>query len=287
MTVLEGIQKSTEFLAKKGVDSPRLNAELLLAHVLNMPRMQLYLSFERALTGAETDLLRECIRRRGQREPWQHVAGSTSFCGLEITVNRHVLIPRPETELLAESGWQFLLSLKDSGHAPTALDIGTGSGCIAVVLAVKCPAARVHALDVSSEALEVAAGNAARHHVQDRIVFLQGDGLAALPSRLRFDLVITNPPYIPSAEIETLKPEVRDYDPRLALDGGADGLDCIRRIAAEAGGFLQPEGRLLLEFGDGQAQQVSALFEMQNWIVEAIQPDYSQRPRFLIAKPRL
>src|SRR5215469_6765503 len=147
MTVLEGIQKSAEFLAKKGVESPRLQAELLLAHVLKLPRMKLYLNFERALTEPETDVFRELVKRRSQREPLQHIVGSTSFCGLEIAVNRNVLVPRPETEILAELGWKWLWredrgsKIEDgrSNGGRTALDFGTGSGCIAIALAFKCP----------------------------------------------------------------------------------------------------------------------------------------------------
>ena len=134
MTVLEGIQKSADFLQKKGVDSPRLQAELLLAHVLKLPRMKLYLNFDRALTDSETDGLRELVRRRGTREPLQHIVGSTSFCGFEIAVNRHVLIPRPETELLAEEAWKWLSTVSDQ---PSALDFGTGSGCIVIAIAAK------------------------------------------------------------------------------------------------------------------------------------------------------
>src|SRR6185312_14634278 len=151
MTVLEGIQKSAEFLAKKDVDSPRLQAELLLAHVLKLPRMKLYLNFERALTEPETSAFRDLVKRRSQREPLQHITGSTSFCGLEIAVNRHVLVPRPETELLAEAGWTFLSTLHS--QPSTALDFGTGSGCIAIALAAKCPTAHIIALDVSKQAL--------------------------------------------------------------------------------------------------------------------------------------
>ncbi len=137
MTVLEAIQKSSSFLAKKQVDSPRLQTELLLAHLLKLPRMQLYLQFDRALSVPEQDAFRELVRRRGLREPLQHIVGSTSFCGFEIVVNRHVLVPRPETELLAERAWQFLGARNST--PPTALDFGTGSGCIAVALAAKRP----------------------------------------------------------------------------------------------------------------------------------------------------
>jgi release factor glutamine methyltransferase len=281
MTVLEGIQKSTEFLAKKEVESPRLQAELLLAHVLKLPRMKLYLNFERALTEPETDTFRELVKRRAQREPLQHIVGTTSFCGLEIAVNRHVLVPRPETELLAEAGWSFLSTL--DSRPSTALDFGTGSGCIAIALAAKSPTAKITALDISPDALNLAQQNAAKNNAADRIEFVQGDGFAALPPGTQFDLIISNPPYIPTAEIATLDPEVRDYDPRSALDGGADGLDFYRRLAAEASPFLKPGGKIMLEFGEGQAGAIQEIFEKQKWIVEAIRPDYTQRQRILIA----
>jgi release factor glutamine methyltransferase len=284
VTVLEAIQRSTEFLGRKGVDSPRLQTELLLAHLLKLPRMKLYLSFERTLTPGEVDAFRELIKRRGQREPLQHIVGSTSFCGLEIAVNRHVLVPRPETELLAERGWTFLNGLSTINSQPTtALDFGTGSGCLAIALAAKCRAAEVWAADISPEALALAHQNAVRHGVGERIRFRQGDGFAALPQGARFDLIISNPPYIPSAEIAALQPEVRDHDPRRALDGGVDGLDYGRRLAAESAPFLKPGGRLMLEFGDGQAERLRAIFQEQKWVVEAIAEDYTHRPRFLVA----
>jgi release factor glutamine methyltransferase len=301
VTVLEAIQKSTEFLAKRNIESPRLQCELLLAHVLKMPRLKLYLNFERTLTTAETDVLREFIKRRGQREPLQHITGSTSFCGFEIAVSRQVLVPRPETELLAELGWQFLSTIS---HQPsTALDFCTGSGCVAIALAAKCPDAKIIATDVSADALALANENAARNNVAGRIEFLQGDGFAALavvgqasslfsystkkagkmPAPL-FDLIISNPPYIPSAEIKTLEPEVRDFDPRAALDGGKDGLDFYRLIASQAGAFLKPGGKITVEFGDGQAEAIRKIFETEKWIVEAVKEDYSQRARILIAR---
>ena len=320
MTVLEAIQKSAEFLAKKGVESPRLQTELLLAHLLQLPRMKLYLNFERALTPAETDVLREFVKRRGRREPLQHITGSTSFCGFEIAVNRHALIPRPETELLAEAGWEFLSSCgRESAHsseqndqrrltsAATALDFGTGTGCIAIALAAKCPAAKIVATDISTEALALAGENAVRNNVADRIEFVPGDGFAALEdgwgerprepgenasadgspgvSPHQFDLLISNPPYIPSAEIATLQPEVRDFDPRGALDGGADGLDFYRKLAVAAKPFLKPAGKIMLEFGDGQADAIRKIFETEKWIVEAVREDYSHRQRILIARP--
>ena len=282
MTVLEAIQKSAEFLGKKNVESPRLQTELLLAHLLKMPRMKLYLNFDRALTTAETNALRELVKRRSQREPLQHIIGSTSFCGLEMTVNRHALVPRPETEMLAELGWQFLSTLKL--QPSTALDFGTGTGCIAIAIAVKTPDAKITALDISTEALALAKENAARNNVAERIDFLPSDGFAALAAGTKFDLIVSNPPYIASAEIATLDPEVRDFDPTGALDGGADGLDFYRKISAEAKVFLKPDGKIMLEFGDGQADAIKKIFENEKWIVEAVQEDYSQRARILIAK---
>jgi release factor glutamine methyltransferase len=322
VTVLEAIQKSTEFLGKKNVESPRLQTELLLAHLLKMPRMKLYLNFERALTATETDALRELIKRRSQREPVQHITGSTSFCGYEIAVNRHVLVPRPETELLAELGWQFLNQLSE-GRIPQVpdqnlingdsqssslrvLDFCTGSGCIAIALTAKCPNAKIVATDISAAALALAKENAARNNVAERIEFLQGDGFATLKdgwderprepgladgqngsprvSPHQFDLITSNPPYIPSAEIATLEPEVRDFDPHDALDGGADGLEFYRLIASQARAFLKPGGRVMVEFGDGQAEAIRKIFETEKWIVEAVKEDYSQRARILVAR---
>lgn len=281
MTVLEVIQRSSEFLAKKGVDSPRLQVELLLAHVLAMPRLKLYLNFERALTDAELEQARALVKRRGQREPLQHILGTACFCGLEMAVNRDVLVPRPETEILAERAWQFLSTLHPQSAA--VLDFGTGSGCLAIAIAVHAPTAEVHALDVSPAAIRVAGDNAVRHGIAQRILFHEGDGFAALPPELRFDLIVANPPYISSAEIDTLEPEVRDHDPRLALDGGPDGLACYRRIAAEATARLKPGGRLMLEFGDGQGTALRDLFTATGWQVEGVERDYTGRERFLIA----
>jgi release factor glutamine methyltransferase len=282
VTVLEAIQKSTEFLGKKNIESPRLQTELLLAHLLKMPRMNLYLNFERVLTPAETDALRDFIKRRAAHEPLQHIVGSTSFCGFEIAVNRHVLVPRPETELLAESGWSFLATCRSP--LVTALDFCTGSGCIAIALAAKCPTAKIVATDISADALAHATENAARNKVAQRIEFLQGDGFSAMSTQSQFDLIISNPPYIPSAEIAALQPEVRDFDPRLALDGGADGLEFYRLIASQANAFLKPGGKIMVEFGDGQSAAVRKIFETQKWIVEAVKEDYSHRARILVAR---
>ena len=282
---MEVIQQSTEYLAKRELDSPRLQIELLLAHVLRVPRLRLYLDFARVLTPAELDAVRALLRRRARREPLQHLVGSTSFCGFEIEVNPAVLIPRPETEVLAERAWNFLAENSEkSAGTRRALDWGTGSGALAVSLAVKCPVAEWVAIDVSAAALVVAARNAARHGVAERIRFLESDGFAALPAEDSFDLIVTNPPYIATDEIAMLQPEVRDYDPRQALDGGADGLDFYRRLAGELAPRLRAGGRLMAELGDGQAEAVSEIFRANKWVVEAVVADYSGRSRVLIAK---
>ncbi len=280
--MLEVIKKSSEFLAKKGVDSARLQTELLLAHLLKLPRMKLYLNFERTLSPTELDALRALVMRRSQREPLQHIIGSTSFCGLEMLVNKHVLAPRPETELLAELGWQFLSTI--NSQSPTCLDFGTGSGCIAIAIAAKCPTARIVAVDVSVDAIAIAKQNAANSGVIDRIEFRCGDGFATLNGDDKFDLIVSNPPYIASEEIAALEPEVRDFDPRNALDGGRDGLDFYRRLAAEAGIFLKPRGKIIIEFGDDQAKGISDIFTADRWTVESIHQDYTKRERMLMAR---
>lgn len=282
MTVLEAIQKTADFLTPKGVDSPRLQAELLLAHVLKLPRMKLYLNFDRALAPAEVDAFREMVRRRAQREPLQHIVGSVSFCGLEIASNRNALIPRPETEVLAQMGWEFLQ--QHPSATPTAFDFGTGTGCLPISLAVNCPRARVWAGDVSNEALTLARANAAKHGVSERVQFVESDGFAGLAEDQRFDLIVSNPPYIASAEIATLQPEVRDFDPRLALDGGTDGLEFYRILAGQGRARLNPGGKIMVEFGDSQAAAIAEIFSRENWVVEAIRQDYSPRDRFLLAK---
>lgn len=285
MTILEAIQRSAEFLAKKGVGSARLQAELLLAHVLNMPRLQLYLNFQRELAPPEAEALRTLAVRRGQREPWQYIVGSVSFCGLELMVNRSVLIPRPETEQLAERAWRFLAARAVAGGSrPQALDLGTGSGCLAIALAVHAPEAALLAVDISAASLEVARANVARRQLDERVRLVEADGFAGLSSQDQFDLIVSNPPYIPSAEIESLEPEVRDFEPRGALDGGPDGADFYRRIAAEAGAHLKPDGRLMVELEEDGAGAARRIFVERGWEVEAIETDLSGKPRILIAR---
>ena len=297
MTVLDVIQRSSDFLTRKGVESPRLQIELLLSHVLQMPRMRLYLSFDRTLTETELEAVRLLVKRRGEREPLQHLVGSTSFCGLEMTVTRDVLVPRPETELLAEQAVQFLLasaSVAAGGSAkPTrVLDFGTGSGCLAIVMAARCPDVLVHAVERSEAALAVARGNAQRHGVTPRIQFHCADSLAAAWPAAEaagavageFALVVSNPPYLATKEIASLQPEVRDFDPRMALDGGEDGLDFYRMLADGAGAWLKPGAPLMVELAADQAGAASGVLQERGWRVERIEKDYGGHERILIAR---
>lgn len=276
---MESILAQTERFRAAGMESPRLEAELLLAHVLDRRRLELVSDPGKILLPAESALFNGYCERRLLREPWQYITGSTDFCGLEFEVSPAVLIPRPETEILAELGWTFLKSR--SGEPPLVLDWGTGSGCLAITLACQAPQAQVYAVDISPDALAVAGRNAARHGKNGQVHFLLGDGFSALPRPLRFDLVVANPPYIASAEIPELQPEVGSHEPQLALDGGPDGLDFYRRLAEETSAYLSPEGRLLMEIGDGQETAIEALFKARSWPPPASHQDYSRRIRCL------
>ena len=281
--VIELLKLSTEYLGKRGVESARLNAELLLAGALKLPRLKLYMEFEREVGEPELTQYRDWIKRRGQREPLQHLLGQTGFCKATIQTTKAALIPRPETELLAERGWTFL---RGRGAEAEFLDIGTGTGCVAIAMLLELPqTARAVAVDLSPDAATLAALNAEKNAVLPRMEVLTGDVFEVIPAARRFDLIVSNPPYIPSAEIETLTPEVRDFDPRLALDGGADGLDFYRKLAARSADWLKPGGVLWIEFGDGQAPALSELFTAHNWIVGAAEKDYSGRERMLMATP--
>lgn len=285
MTVLEIIQKSTEFLARRGVESPRLQIELLLARRLGIPRLKLYMNFDKVLAEADVTQLRAEVVRRGDRVPLQHILGTAPFCGLDLEVGPEVLVPRPETELLAEAGIRWLLERSRETPAPLrTMDFGTGSGCLAITLALRVPGLEMVALDVSDVALQRAEKNATRLGLDGRIRFLAGDGFALAKGIEPVDLVVSNPPYIPTAEIAGLQPEVRDHDPRLALDGGVDGLTFYRRLASDAGAWLRPGGLLLMEIGDGQSADVTSLLLAENWVVDPVVNDYSAIPRVVAAR---
>ena len=275
LPLLEVLRGTERYLADRGVENPRLNAEHLLAHALGLKRMELYLQFDRPLTETERAPLRDLVKRRGTREPLQHVLGTAEFHGRTFACDKRALVPRPETEQLVE----LAVEIAKAQTAPTLLDIGTGSGVIALTLALEIPSATIHATDLSPDALALSAENAARHALTDRVTFHQADLLP--PGAAKFDLIIANLPYIPADEIAALSPEVRQ-DPHTALDGGPDGLDLIRRLIDAAPDRLAPGGALLLEIGAGQTDAVNALLSARKFRDISVRPDYQNIPRLAV-----
>jgi len=275
-TVIEVIQATTAYFQKNGVESPRLNIEHLLAHVLGKKRMELYLEFDRPLNDQELAPLRDLVKRRAQREPLQHLLGTVEFAGKTFVSDKRALIPRPETEQLCEL---ILADLRERNTSPKrVLDVGTGSGVIAATLALALPDAAVGAVDVSADALALAQENISRHLLQDRLHLRASDLFSDVEGT--YDLVVANLPYIDTAEVAALAPEVR-CDPVLALDGGVAGLEIFRRFVPEARQHLR--GRLALEFGHDQAEALRALLAEHNYHDIRVLSDYQGRQRFVFA----
>jgi len=277
--VVDIIKSSTDFLEKKGVPNPRLDAESLLGEVLKKNRLELYLYFDRPLDNQELSRYRDHIRRRGLREPLQHILGETGFMNLVLKTTPAALIPRPETEVLVESAVSLMRK-----HPARILDIGTGSGCIALSLAQELPEARVLAVDISTEALALAKENAALNDLQ--LSFQTIDILSSLPKiESRFDLVVSNPPYIAPTEKTMLQKEVRDFDPELALFDQADGLTFYRRFADILPDLLTPGGQFLFEFGGkSQEQNILAIFADKGYHDLEIIQDYNGDPRVICGR---
>ena len=258
MTVASALAFALPALMAAGVDTPRLDAQLLLAWTLKARREDLARDPERLLTERERVIFEKAVALRTERRPLPYITGEAWFYGHSFKINRAVLIPRPETEDLALAA----LEICRNEPAPTLADIGTGSGCLAVTLALEHPGARVWATDLSADALKLARKNVARYALAERVTLLHGDLLGPLPSGLRFDIIVSNPPYVLEADLPGLQPEVRDYEPVLALSGepgaaGPDGTALHRRLLAEAPAHLGPGGRLLMEVGQGQAEAVA------------------------------
>ncbi len=262
-TALEYLRRATDFLAARGVANARLDAEVLLASVLATDRVGVYLRFDQPLAPPEVDGYRELIRRRAAGEPVAYLTGTREFWSIPLAVTRDVLIPRPETELLVERVLAVsAVAGTDASGAATPrriLDLGTGSGALAIALARELPHALVTAVDVSPRAAAVAAGNAQRAGVAERVVVVVGSWTSTLDAAARFDVIVANPPYVPTAELAGLAAEVR-AEPALALDGGDDGLAAYRALVPGAAAHLAPGGWLLVEVGAGQAEAVAAIF---------------------------
>ncbi len=276
MTVLEVLQSTTAYFQKRAIESPRLNAEHLIAYSLGKKRIELYLDFERTLAETELAPLRELVKRRGQGEPLQHLLGTVEFANHVFKSDRRALIPRPETEQLVE----YLCELTWPA-APRMLDVGTGSGVIALSLAARFPQAELHAVDLSEQALTLARDNSARLGIGERIRFAQGHLLDAVEGS--FDLIVANLPYIPSSEAGQLAPELR-HDPAVALYGGIAGDELIRELIVAAPAHLICDGTLALEIGHDQSEGLSVFLVEQNYHDIMVKKDYAGSPRFLFAK---
>ncbi|HHY36301.1 MAG TPA: peptide chain release factor N(5)-glutamine methyltransferase, partial [Firmicutes bacterium] len=267
VTRREALRAGTGFLkASRLADNPRLDAEVLLRYLLGISRTELYRDLDEDLPALVLSRYRELLARRAAGEPLQYLTGEREFMGLDFRVTPAVLIPRPETEIVVETALELARQeLSPAKDKPlTLVDLGTGSGAIAVSLARFLPGARVYGVDISGAALAVAWENARRHGVADRITLCCGDfltPLAAVGLFSRVDLLVSNPPYIPRGDLDNLPREVRVFEPRRALDGGEDGLEFYRRLAAGAPAFLRPGGWLVLEVGQGQAAAVRGLLE--------------------------
>jgi release factor glutamine methyltransferase len=271
MTLGEVLRRSTDYLAEREVETPRLDAELLLGKALGCSRLQLYLEHDRPLVAAELDACRELVARRGRREPAAYILGEWGFRRLTLTTDRRALIPRPETEILVERCLELLAEAEE----PRILDVGTGSGAIALALADEIPGAAVTALDVSPEALALAAENAERNGLAGRIELIRGDFLDVLPPG-PFDLVVSNPPYVAEEELAAGQPEVRDWEPRAALAGGIAEAEAV---AAGALRVLRPGGWLVLEAAEQRAEETAGSVREGGFLHVAVLPDLSGRPR--------
>ncbi|MHC4206861.1 MAG: peptide chain release factor N(5)-glutamine methyltransferase [Planctomycetota bacterium] len=274
----------TEYLSNKGIEYPRLNAELLLSHVIALKRIELYTQFDKQVPKHQLDQLHELVKRAGLHEPVAYLTGKTEFYSLELDISSDCLIPRPETELLVQRAIEFLRTRSGIQYV---CDLCTGSGCIAVTIAKNFPEARVTATDISAATLEVAAQNVEKHQLNKQVRLLCGDLFEPIIQHLdvkQFDLIVCNPPYVSTAEYEKLDKNVKDYEPASALLAGADGLDVYYRIIEKVDEFLKPGASLMLEIGYAQGPAVRKLLEQTGAFAEIkIEKDYHNNDRIAIA----
>jgi release factor glutamine methyltransferase len=282
-TVRRVLEWTTSHLKKHGSDTPRLDAEILLAHARGCPRIPLYTQFDEPLSDAVRGQMRDLVKRRANAEPVAYLVGQREFFSLSFRVTPEVLIPRPDTETLVLE----ILDETKSRSSTKMLDLCTGSGCVAVSVAKNSPSVNVTATDISPAAIAIARENAERHHVSDRVELLESDLFSAIPAGTKFDVIASNPPYVAAAEIETLDKEVAVHEPRLALDGGADGMDILKKIITAAPEFSVPGGLLLLEFASEQAEALVKFAEAHGAYEKiSVREDLGKRPRVLKARFR-
>jgi len=277
LKVLDAIQLSTDYLTKKGIDEPRLNAELLLADVLGMKRLNLYLNFDRPLSEKEKDLYRTFLSRRAAYEPLQYILGYTEFWSYKFAVNKSVLIPRPETEILIDT---ILNDYSDNNKELNILDIGTGSGIIAICLAknINC---KVTALDISVDAINIAKENAEFNEVSDKIVFVEKDILKFNDLNVQYDIIVSNPPYVDNNQYKTLQKEITLFEPAIAVTDFNNGLTFYDKILSLSNSILAPTGKIYFEIGAGQADSVKSLFAKYNFFNIKIIEDFANISRVI------
>ena len=279
LNIKDLLDKSTEYLDSKGIESPRLNAEWLLAHTLGKERIELYLQFDRLLTESETDKYRSLIKERVKNKPLQYIIGEADFMGIRLELDENVLIPRPETEQLVEVALERLKV--HNGKAIKILDVGTGSGNIAIALAKFLPAASITALEISEKAIAMATRNAEQNELADRIKFLVHDIKSDEFSQAGFDMIISNPPYIPLKTMDSLSPDVKEWEPEIALTDFSDGLDMISEVIKLSMGRLNENGILLLEIGgNGQSEPLKKMLSDAGYSNIKIESDYNSHARF-------
>jgi len=281
-TILSILNKTTDFLQKHGVPNAKLDSQLLLSHGLGLKRMDLFLNYDRPLQEKELGILRQMVARRAKREPLQHILGSVSFRGHEIKCDKRALIPRQETELAVDILREMLGSRElgvGSGNLNLA-DVGTGTGALAIAAALELNA-NVCACDISEEALSLAKENVILNKAENKVTLVHSDLLSALPSNVKYDAITANLPYIPLADAETLQPEVMGGDPHLALFGGADGLELIRKLLNTCSGYLKPNAFVILEIATGQEKTLQSENFAGLKFMEA-RKDYNDQFRFAV-----
>ena len=280
-TVMRLLEWTTEFFKKKGSDSPRLDAEVLLAHARGCERIQLYTAFGEEPDEEQRVAFREMVRRRGEGTPVAQLVGYREFYSMKFRVNENVLIPRPETEHLVIEALDVVKAMEIQDRPARIADIGTGSGVIGVTLAKHLPSAEIVAVDQSDEALEIARWNADKHEVADRITFIQSDLLSEVPSDETFDVICTNPPYVTDAEYEELSPSVKNFEPKLALVSGPSGVEIIQRIIDESSTRLVDGGRLIIELSPMIADACEALAKEADFVEVRFVKDLQGHRRIL------
>ncbi|MCU0645460.1 MAG: peptide chain release factor N(5)-glutamine methyltransferase [bacterium] len=284
--LIEILQMSTDYLTKKGIENARLNAELLVGHVLKLSRVQLYLNFEKPVTAEELEQIRNLLKRRSNHEPLQYILEEAEFYSLKLKVNRSTLIPRPETEILVDTVIEQCKKNFAQEKTIEILDIGTGSGNIAIAVAKNFANSRITAIDIQHEALTIARQNAEYHQLQDRINFIQQDIFdIKLSFPEKFDVIVSNPPYISREEFDSLHDDIKNFEPYIALDGGSDGLAFYHRLTNLAPSYLAQDGFIAVEFGANQPDQIKKIFANSAFFqyIEII-TDLNKLPRILLAR---